>query len=595
MVKIAEKIHSRITALAANPRAVFVILGVLCLTAYANSIDVPLYFDDYAYIFKNPLMQSVGGVFNKELVARTPLYENNNSMFISRPVSEVTFVLNYLIHQTAVGGYHIFNIIIHLLNSWLVYLLITLIPLLRKPGSPLDESSAEDRDTVRRSAFFSAAIFAVHPVMTNAVTYITQRMTSIATLFYLLTLLLYARFYLSRRNIWKAGWYLLALAACFAALKSKEIAYTLPFMLMVFDSFFCTGSLRQRALRTVPFLLITALAFILVAQGDAPTVAVVEKPSVQQVVEFARMAPEKYLTTQFFTNPNSTAIVSMSPLEYFYTQLRVVVTYQRMLLAPFGLNFVHDYPFYRSLAEPAVLISLGLHLLLLSFAVYLFRSSAAIAGDDSFLKRLAAFGIVWFYLSLAMECSFIPMDDHILEHRMYLPAFGFLLAVMSLLHIAQRRFSLKPRAADMLLTAVIIIFAMLTVLRNEQWRDPLVFWQDALAKSPQKHRIHGYIGNVYRDRSDMPSALKEYRLMLTNDFRYGQDHFGLGEELLKNGSYREAVEEYLVALQIRPDKTFIYKRLAEAYSLLGDDRRAAEARIKGASAVKDNSAEDGVW
>lgn len=595
MVKIAEKIQSIITGISGNPRFVFVILGFFCLAAYGNSLDVPLYFDDYAYIFKNPLMQSVGGVFNKELVARTPLYENNNSMFISRPVSEVTFVLNYLLHQTAVAGYHIFNLIIHLLNSCLVYLLITLTFHLRKAGLQSAEQLSEERDLVWRIAFFCAAIFAVHPVMTNAVTYITQRMTSIATLFYLLTLLLYARFYLSRQNIGKTLWYLLALVACFAALKSKEIAYTLPFMLVVFDTVFCTGSLRQRLLRTVPFLLITALAFLLVAQGETPVVAGSEKPSVQQVVEFAKMAPEKYLTTQFFTNPNSTSIVSMSPLEYFYTQLRVVVTYQRLLLAPYGLNFVHDYPFYRSFTEPAVLFSLGFHLLVLAFALYLLRLSAASAGGDRFIKRLAAFGIIWFYLALAMECSFIPMDDHILEHRMYLPAFGFLLAVVSLLQIAHRRFSINLRAADMFLTTVIILFAVLTVLRNEQWRDPLVFWQDALAKSPNKQRIHGYIGNVYRDRGDMPGALKEYRLMLANDFRYGQDHFGLGEELLKNGFYREAVEEYLVALKIRPDKIFIYERLAEAYGLLGDERRAGAARDMWAAGSKSAGNEPGVW
>lgn len=595
MVRISEKIQSLVTGISGNPRFVFVLLGFFCLAAYGNSLDVPLYFDDYAYIFKNPLMQSVGGVFNKELAARTPLYENNNSMFISRPVSEVTFVLNYLLHQTAVAGYHLFNIIIHLLNSCLVYMLIKLTPRLSKPELHSKAQLSEDRDIVWRIAFFSAAIFAVHPVMTNAVTYITQRMTSIATLFYLLTLLLYARFYLSRRNIGKMCWYLLALVACFAALKSKEIAYTLPFMLVVFDSFFCTGSLRQRILRTVPFLLITVLAFLLVVQGDTPAVAGSKEPSVQQVVEFAKMSPEKYLTTQFFTNPNSTSIVSMSPLEYFYTQLRVVVTYQRMLLVPFGLNFVHDYPFYRSFTEPAVLVSLGFHLLVLSFALYLFRISAAFAVDDAFIKRLAAFGMVWFYLSLVMECSFIPMDDHILEHRMYLPAFGFFVAVISLLQLALRRFSMNSSSVDMFFVAVIFLFSVLTFMRNEQWRDPLIFWQDALAKSPGKQRIHGYIGNVYRDRGDMPSALKEYRLMLVNDFRYGQDHFGLGEELLKNGFYREAVEEYLVALKIRPDKTFVYGRLAEAYQLLGDERRAAEARDKSAAGGSSTGHDPGVW
>lgn len=594
MAQLSEKIDSLVNGISRQPRLVFVILAVLCLVAYGNSFDVPLYFDDFSYIFKNPLMQSVGGLFDRELAAQKPLYENNNSMFISRPFSEVTFVFNYILHQASVAGYHVFNLIVHFLNSCLVYLLVTLTLLLEKPGQKSAVQLSEERCLVCKAAFFSAAIFAVHPVMTNAVTYITQRMASIATLFYLLTLVSYARFYLSRRNGARVLWYLLAIAACFAAMKSKEIAFTLPFMLLIFDSFFCTASWRQRLFRTLPFLLVAALAFLTVSPGEISTVAGSDKPSLQQVVEYAKTAPGKYLTTQFFTNPNSTSIVSMSPLEYFYTQLRVVVTYQRMLLVPVGLNFVHDYPFYRSLTAPVVLFSLGFHLLILSLALYLFRRSGS-DGRNAFMLRLAVFGIVWFYLALVMECGLIPMDDHFLEHRMYLPAFGFFVAAISLLQIALRRFSLNLRTADMFLVAIIILFAVLTVLRNEQWRDPLVFWQDALAKSPGKQRIHGYIGNVYRERGDMPKALSEYRLMLANDFHYGLEHFGLGEELFQHGFYREAVEEYLVALKIRPDKTFVYQRLAEAYHLLGDESRAEAASEKWIAGGRSSGHNPGVW
>jgi tetratricopeptide (TPR) repeat protein len=105
----------------------------------------------------------------------------------------------------------------------------------------------------------------------------------------------------------------------------------------------------------------------------------------------------------------------------------------------------------------------------------------------------------------------------------------------------------------------------------------LVFWQDALAKSPNKKRIHGYIGNVYRDRGDMPKALQEYRLMLANDFRYWQDHFELGVMMQENGFYRKAVDEYLIALKIAPSQTSVYAQLAKAYRALGEFENAIRA------------------
>lgn len=593
MVKISENIQLFLDRITANNRYVFACLCLLCVVVYANSLSVPFYFDDYSYIVQNPFIRTIGGIFDKDLITRTPLYDDVKSSVITRPLSYLTFALNYAAHQTSAVGYHFVNILIHITNSCLVYTLI----LLTFSLYSAKDKSTENKALVHKIAFFSAAIFAVHPVMTNAVTYVVQRMASLATLFYLLTVVLYARSHLSGGKTARVTWYLLSLASCVAAMKSKEIAYTLPLMLVVYDGMFCRSTILDRFKKLLPFLL-CALVVVMLRGGvdSGQTVSKSnEQPSTTEVINFAKKSPLKYLNTQFVTNPNSTSIVSMSPLEYFYTQLRVVVTYQRMLLLPVSLNFVHDYPFYRSFSEPAVMLSIGIHLLILSSGFYLLRLSGSSVGDHAFALRLVVFGICWFYLTLLMECGLIPMDDHILEHRMYLPAFGFIVAVISLLQTAVRRFATVTLPLNIILLVTIMIFSVLTILRNEQWRDPLAFWQDALSKSPNKHRIHGYMGNVYRDRGDMPKALQEYRLMLANSFRYGQEHFGLGEELLINGFYRDAIEEYLIALKIRPDKTFIHGRLAEAYQMLGDERLADEARRKAEAGITAAGVGQGTW
>jgi len=582
MAKISEGIQLIFDRITGKNKYVYAFLGMLCVIVYANSLDVPFYFDDYAYIVENPFIRTFAGVFDKDLMVRTPLYEDIKNCVISRPLSYLTFACNFTIHQTSVTGYHLLNIAIHLVNAYLVHALILLTHSLYLAKAPLADRTPETRVVVQRVAFLVAVLFAVHPVMTNVVTYIFQRMASLATLFYLLTMVLYARFCLAGRIAARSSWYLLSLVTCIAAIKSKEIAFTLPLMLMVYDGFFCRGTIREFAKRLAPFLVCAVVAFAVVdgGVGAGKISQSSSQPSIQQVVSFAKTSPMKYLTTQFVTNPNSTSIVSMSPMEYLFTQFRVVVTYQRMLLLPVGLNLVHDYPFYRSFSEPAVLLSFGLHLLILSSALYLFRLSGSLPATNAFMYRLAAFGIVWFYLGLAMECSIIPMDDLLLEHRMYLPAIGLLAAVVSLLILVSRRWIHGTLSVNTFFAVIIVLFSILTVHRNEQWRDPLVFWQDALAKSPNKKRIHGYIGNVYRDRGEMPKALQEYRLMLANDFRYGQDHFELGELLLENGMYKDAVEEYLTALKIRPDKLFIHARLAEVYQKLGESEKSEQARRK---------------
>ncbi len=586
MARLSERFQSFLDRITGENRYAFTCIGFLCVMVYANSLDVPFYFDDYSYIVQNPFIRSFGGIFDKDLILGTPLYEDIKNSVISRPLSYITFALNFAIHQTSVSGYHLFNIAIHLVNSCLIQSLVLLTFLLYSEKKYLRDKSHDIKAVVQRIAFFTAAIFAVHPVMTNAVTYVVQRMASLATLFYLLTMVLYARYCLSDGKTARITWYLLSITSCVAAMKSKEIAFTLPLMLVVYDSMFCRGNFRERSQRLLPFIL--CVVVVIAFGGCVDGVGKFDlqnngQPSTQQVVSFAKASPLKYLTTQFVTNLNSTSIVSMSPLEYLFTQVRVVATYQRMLLLPIGLNLIHDYHFYRSFLEPAVILSLGIHLLILSSAFFMFRRSGAFSGGDAFMFRMAAFGVVWFYLSSAMECGIIPMDDLLLEHRMYLPSFGFLVAVVSLMQIAAWRGIPAFLPTNMLLVVIILMFSTLTIFRNEQWRDPLVFWQDALSKSPKKMRIHAYLGNVYQSRGDIPKSFQEMKLAFSGDYPYAEDHIVLGNLFLENRMYSDAVDEYLMALKMLPDKNEVYYSLAEAYRLAGNKRLSDRALQKAAA------------
>ena len=168
------------------------LLLLVALAAYANTFQVPFQFDDDANIAKNVLVQNPDFLIHPSRYCSQVHRKTTEGIlchyFGMRYVGYLTFGLNYAVHGLEVTGYHIVNLLIHLLNAGLLYgiVLITFrTPFLRK-------TSGEDGQG-RWIALFAASLFAVHPVQTQAVTYIVQRFTSLATLFTLLSLFLYIR------------------------------------------------------------------------------------------------------------------------------------------------------------------------------------------------------------------------------------------------------------------------------------------------------------------------------------------------------------------------------------------------------------------
>lgn len=572
-----------------RPAILCVAIWLLVLIVYGRTLSVPFYFDDYSYVAQNPLIASPGSLFDRELIVSAEVYEDVKNSVLTRPVSYLSFALNHLLDGTDVRGYHLVNILIHACNASLVFAFMLLayrsyLARLEASGQQPLSSSLPDQACLAAGAV--AALFAVHPVMTNAVTYITQRMASLATLFCLLAMVSYARALLSGEAKARACWYILALAACAASMGSKMITFTMPLLLTFYDLIFCSGTLLRRALRLAPFFAMVCLAAVLLlGRGVDVTEAGGTQKSIQRAVTYALASPLEYMTTSFATNTSAASFESITPIEYLASQVRVQATYLRLLLVPTGLAFVREADLYRSLTDIPVLLSATLHISLVAVAILMLRRSRNDAGNAFFL-RTAVFGIFWFYVALLMESSIIPQDDLVLEHRLYFPAFGGLTALVSVFFMIRREY-LSTESAGGILVLAVCVLAVLTILRNEQWRDPLAFWQDNMVKSPDKTRIHGYIGNLYMNRGETSKALQEYKKAFSGDYRYGQDHYVLGNMFFEQNMYRDAVEEYLAALRIRPDKHEIYLNLAEAYRMLGENTLSemAEQRfVEGRSA-----------
>lgn len=405
-----------------------IILIALCFVSYCRTFDVPFIFDDFNCVEKNPFIRDFGNYFNKvtalETYAANPgVLEDTLNNFITRPMVYLTFSLDYYLHGLTVAGYHFVNILIHTLNVIFVYLLVqvTVRLLYERDVQPPPVNTPPESLKI---AFLTASLFAVHPLMTNAVTYITQRMTSLVTLFYLASILLYAYCTVCHNKSHKITFYVFSVFSCCAAMFTKETAFTIPSMLALYDMVFCQGFLRQRIIRLTPFLL--TMAFI------PYNVIGLDNSATPQV------------GGAFLSSLNLVNFSHISPWEYLLTQFRAVVFYLKLLLMPLGLSLEHDFRISRSFTESGVIFSLLLHLSILGYGSYLLWASRS-DRKSNFIEKLAGFGIFWFYITLLPTSSVIPLNEMAVEYRTYLPSFGIFLFTVCQIHRLFENCIVKPQ------------------------------------------------------------------------------------------------------------------------------------------------------
>ena len=441
------------------PLAHGLLIAAVYLVAYSNTFRVPFQFDDRYHIAAKPFVRDVGAFFDP---ARAERFAADHA-FRVRTIGYLTFAVNYRLHGDDVTGYHVVNLAIHLLNALLVYMLAALT--FRTPkmkDTPL-------RDFRGRVALFSALLFAVHPLQTEAVTYIVQRLASLTTLFYLLGVVLYARCRIASEDspsvLRPLPWYLLSLLSAVLAMRTKEIAFTLPLTIGLYESLFFGGKPGKRALALIPFLL-TMLIIPLRILGAGGQVG-------EWIGDVSR-------ATRVGT--------ALSRSEYLSTQFRVIVTYLRLLFFPVGQNLDYDYPVFASVRNPEVFLSFLLLVSLAAFAAYLLSR----ARGTSSAGRLVSFGVFWFFIALSVESGVIPIPDVIFEHRVYLPSAGFFIAAVTLVFMGAQRLGRRRRGYETLavaiLVAVVVALTAATYARNGVWRSETTLWEDVMKKSPRKAR-----------------------------------------------------------------------------------------------------------
>jgi tetratricopeptide (TPR) repeat protein len=448
-------------------------------------------------------------------------------------------------------GYHVANILIHIFTGIFLYFLIKTIlslPLLH-PG---DERHVW-------IPFFTALIWVVHPIQTQSVTYIVQRMNSLSAMFYVLSLLLYikARLATETTRIWTL--YSGCILAGLLSVGSKEITATLPFFIFLFEWYFFQDLklawFKKRFFPLAGLLILLAL-LTLIFLGSHPF--------------------EKIL--------HGYRAFDFTLTQRLLTEFRVVIYYISLLIFPLPsrLNLDHDFPLSNSLFDPpTTLLSILAVAGLIGLSVYLAKSkeSRTKVGTSSnekannplefkppnprnghlssfkawsmpFFSRnhLLSFCILWFFGNLVIESSVIALDI-IFEHRTYLPS---MLAILMFVMLVYRLKNPKWLRIGILCT-ITLIFSYWTHERNNIWRNEVTLWRDCVIKSPQKARPHYNLGTSLSTEGKTSEAIHHYLEAIRIKPNYAEAHGNLGVDLMNQGNIQEAILRYREALRIKPD------------------------------------------
>lgn len=523
MNKIAEK--QQAVAWAVHVAGMVMLLLVL-VTVYSNTFQAPFVFDDLENIVQKTSVQMTS-ITHRSLLRAT--FDGANAR---RWLPNLSYGVNYYFGGSEVWGYHLLNLVVHLLAAMVLYgLFFTTLTLPRLGFSP--RRAAE-------IALISALVWGVHPLQTNAVTYIVQRMTSMAALFSLASLWFYVR---GRLHCHGAGRRYFFWAASFVcgvlALVSKENSAILPLVIVGYEYYFLKDKARWVLSRQRMALLGLTSASFLVAGWFY-----VGRAGLQSVLH-------GYAARDF------------TLIERLMTQARIIFHYLSLIALPLPsrMNFNYDYVISRSLLSPPLtLVAIIGIAVLVWLTIFLFRR-----------QRLLSFGLFWFLVNLLVESTVIPLEL-IFEHRLYLPSTMLIMAVVATL---SGIFKSRPKILRGVWTAGIIVLSLFTWQRNLVWGSEISLWRDVLAKSPHLPRVYLYLGRAYNLEERYQEAFDVFQQAAEQDFNEVNIYNNWGLAAFQLGKIELAVKLLERAVQLDPTHAESHYNLGVAY---GSQGRVAEAR-----------------
>ncbi len=513
--------------IATGKRFSLIVLGLLAiiLLTYGNTIFSPFNFDDEAVI-----RDEIAAFGDRFYQLYPPQY---------RHLFYLSLAVNYNWGQLNPEGYHLFNLALHFFTAVTVLLIAFF---------TLDRGTSVGRKAAVSICGIVAFLFALNPVHSETVTYISARATGMAAWFYFLSLLL---FILGSMKVSRLRWlspvcYLLSLMAFLSAVLSKETALTLPAIIILYDLFFMQGD-RWNSFKARIFYYYL--------------------PILTGVVVILALSPALLSKIQMW--------LPKLDLNYAASQISVIAYGIKLLFIPVNLTFDYDFNL-RFFAANSMLIPGVVFILIFVYATLRKMPKGA---------RLFYFSILWFLITLAPTNSFLPRTDLLSERNLYLPSFGLILmaAVMiwTLIDCIHKHSLALRFSAVSGLVLIYILYSALLIERNSVYRSNILLWEDTVKKSPGKLRAlhnlshfylagkayqkafvplkklaasqaspfyrsiaHNNLGNIYTQFENPVQAEKEFKQAISADPTIPTGHFNLASLHASKGEFRRAKMEY---------------------------------------------------
>ena len=510
-----------------------VIIIAAGLLVYCNSFGGTFVFDDGGSIVENPNIRQLWPIWD--------VFDAQPGQTVAgRPVLSFSLAVNYRISTLNVWSYHLFNLTIHILTGLLLFGIVR--------RTLLSEGLQERFGQASTSlALICSLVWLVHPLQTGSVTYIVQRAESMMGMFYLLSLYCAIRGFSSPNS---RRWYAAAITACALGVGTKEVAATIPLMILLYDRIFVTRSFKETLARRWGFYVGLGCTWVLVGA-------------------LAWFAPRG--GSVGFDDPNLTSWV------YAMTQCKIIVShYLKLIFWPVGLTLDYGWPIAKNFTEIA------------PYAVVL---GGLLAGTVLAIWRRPRLGFlgVWFFVILAPSSSFLPILTEIAaEHRMYLPLAAVVVAVVlgiySLgkhllarsVNLGQQRGKLAARLGYGLAGLVVVLLGLGSAGRNDVYQNSFSIWDNTLANRPNNYRAYNNRGLAYRDQGNHDQALRDFTTSIGLKPTYAKAHNNRALEHSDNGDHELAMRDFNEA--IRLDKKFYkaYINRSLEYSDIGEDDLAIQ-------------------
>lgn len=530
----------------------FIALFVFLTVIYANSFQGTWQFDDQINILENKNIHLK--TLKLDEIEKTFYGIQGNKL--DRPLAYLTFAFNYYLGGLNVLGFHVVNFAIHSLTAIFLFLFIfhaLKLPIIRERYRPASYGIA----------LLASVLWATSPLQVTAVTYIVQRMASMAGLFYIMSMY----FYLKGRTTekpWKSLLFLwLCVLSAILSLSTKENAIMLPFSIWLFDLLLIQGATRENIIRNLKVFVPLTLVALVICLWYVDISSIVSG-------------------TAYKNRP-------FTLIERLLTQPRVIIFYITLLIYPLSsrLTLVHDIELSTSLISPwSTIPAILLILSFLILAVYLSRK-----------MPLISFCIIFFFLNHVVEGSFIPLEL-IYEHRNYIPSMFFFVPVAIAMLNVLDNFAYKKfiqLSAVTLFTFLLFAQGHTVYARNYLFTHPLLLWSDNVKKTPTLSRPYNNLGAIYWDLGfyDKSFELNAKAMVIdkqTNFMNRGVTFHNLGMYYLNvTGEYDKALNLFQSAIKAYPGYWPPYNDTAVCFLQKGNLTEAGNRLMKALSIWPENA------